>query len=190
MTSLFKSSSVSWEPRQKKDELAEWGCAGVGQRACRGSVIGIPGQPEKPKQAENLQHFRLHLAQSAYSSEFKFREPTGCWFRPGENTTCSWVLICTFSDEHCCPGLICDLVAILFHCSHTLVRGGLYGCLYDKVNVLSKTLERGLRCQKLSALCRGPRFVPHPHSSSQPFAMPVPGDPMPSSGLHKHQAHL
>jgi hypothetical protein len=55
-------------------------------------------------------------------------------------------VFCTFSGERCCPGLSYELVTVPFRCSHTLVRAILYGCLYNKLKVLSKALEGGLSC--------------------------------------------
>ena len=51
----------------------------------------------------------------------------------------------------------------------------------------SQTAQR-LRSTGCSS--RGPRFnSQHPHGSSQVSVTPVPGDLIPSSGLHGHQAH-
>ena len=39
--------------------------------------------------------------------------------------------------------------------------------------------------------CRGPRFESqHPYGESQPSRSPFPGDPMPSSGLHRHCMYM
>ena len=63
--------------------------------------------------------------------------------------------------------------------------------VFEGIKLMNRDWRDGSGVKSTGCSYRGPRFNSlHPHGGSQPSITPVPGDPMPSSNLQGHQAHM